>query len=133
MANTGISNLINSQVPFFVRNDHPQFIKFLEAYYKFLEQDEYAVDIQKNIRNLQDIDYQTRNDTPSALDNELLQKTYNTYLNLLTQDIKVDKALLLKHAKDFYVSKGSEKSMRFLLNILYNEENVDFYYPKKTY
>ena len=35
-ANTSI--LINRQVPEFVREEHPLFITFLEAYYEFLEQ-----------------------------------------------------------------------------------------------
>jgi hypothetical protein len=34
-ANTSI--LVNSQVPEFVREEHPLFITFLEAYYEFLE------------------------------------------------------------------------------------------------
>ena len=31
------SLLINRQVPEFIREDHPLFISFLEAYYEFLE------------------------------------------------------------------------------------------------
>jgi len=32
-----ISNLLNSQVPDFVLEDHPLFLDFVKAYYKFLE------------------------------------------------------------------------------------------------
>ena len=37
-ANNKISHLVNSQLPFFVRNDHRTFVAFLEAYYEYLEQ-----------------------------------------------------------------------------------------------
>lgn len=120
--NNKISNLINSQVPFFVRNDHPNFVRFLEAYYEFLEQNEGLVDRAKNLRSYQDID--------RSLD-EFEEKLYSTYLKLIPENAIVDKRLLLKNIKDFYLARGSEKSIRFLLNILYGEENVEFYYPKK--
>ena len=38
-----ISNLIGSQVPDFVLEDHPKFLKFLETYYAFMEAAELAV------------------------------------------------------------------------------------------
>lgn len=120
--NNKISNLINSQVPFFVRNDHQNFVRFLEAYYEFLEQDGGLVDRSKNLRSYQDIDRSL---------GDFEQQLYNTYLKLIPENVIVDKRLLLKNVKDFYLSRGSEKSMRFLLNILYGDENVEFYYPKK--
>ena len=36
--NTKISNLVSTQLPGFVREDHPNFVAFLEAYYEYLEQ-----------------------------------------------------------------------------------------------
>jgi len=33
ISNNRISNLIRTQLPFFVQNDHANFINFLEAYY----------------------------------------------------------------------------------------------------
>jgi len=38
-----ISNLIGSQVPDFVLDDHPKFLKFLETYYTFMEAAELSV------------------------------------------------------------------------------------------
>ena len=38
MADNLTSLLINRQVPEFVREEHPLFITFLEAYYEYLEQ-----------------------------------------------------------------------------------------------
>jgi hypothetical protein len=39
-----ISNLINSQVPEFVLDDHPKFVEFLKAYYTFLESAELTLE-----------------------------------------------------------------------------------------
>jgi len=38
-----ISNLINSQVPDFVLDDHPKFVEFLKSYYTFMESAEISV------------------------------------------------------------------------------------------
>lgn len=129
-ANSRISNLINSQVPFFVKNDHQQFVTFIEKYYEFLEQTDGVLDIKDNIVSFRDIDYLTRNDTSTNLEIELQEKLYATFLKLFPKDMKVDKTLLLKHAKEFYLSRGSEKSIRFLMNILFGQEDISFYYPK---
>jgi hypothetical protein len=120
--NNKISNLIGSQVPFFVKNDHQNFVRFIEAYYEFLEQNDGLIDRAKNLRSYQDIDRSL---------GDFEQELYDTYLKLIPENVIVDKRLLLKNVKDFYLSKGSEKSIRFLLNILYGEQNVEFYYPKK--
>ena len=51
------SLLINRQVPEFIREDHPLFISFLEAYYEFLEneqgtQNNDLTKISKDLRRL---------------------------------------------------------------------------------
>lgn len=121
ISNNRISNLINSQVPFFVRNDHQTFVAFLEAYYEYLEQDTKVVNRIKNTDTYYDID-RTIDDFSEHL--------YDTFLKLVSRNVLADKALLLKNIKDFYRARGSEKSVKFLMRILFDEE-IDFYYPKK--
>ena len=119
-SNTKISNLVSSQVPFFVRNDHENFIRFLEAYYEFLEQEGETLDVLKGMRNYVDIDQSV---------DIFTQKMYDTFMKVMPDDIKADKKMVLKHIKDFYRAKGTEKAIRFLMNILYGKE-VSFYYPR---
>lgn len=121
ISNNKISHLINSQVPFFVRNDHPTFVAFLEAYYEYLEQDTKVVNRIKNTDTYYDID--------RTID-EFAEHLYDTFLKLVSRNVYADKALLLKNIKDFYRARGSEKSVKFLMRILFDEE-IDFYYPKK--
>jgi hypothetical protein len=127
--NNKISNLISSQAPFYVRNDHTKFIRFLELYYEYLEQSGKVVSEIKNIQSYSDID-QTID--PYA------QEFYDQFLKLIptnvqnrnyTAPINADKALIIKHVKDFYRARGTEKSVKFLLRILFGEE-ATLYYPK---
>lgn len=120
-SNNRISNLIASQLPFFVRNEHPNFILFLEAYYEYLEQSNKTVNVAKNIRKYRDID---------LTEDQYALKLYETFMPYIPKDVLVDKNLLIKNIKDFYRAKGTEKATRFLMRILYNEE-IEFYYPKK--
>lgn len=120
--NNKISNIISSISPFFVRNDHPKFIQFLEAYYEFLEQNENVIDSIKNIKDYRDIDL--------TLD-KFEEHLHSEFLKLIPENVQTDKALLIKHIKDFYRARGTEKSVKFLLNILFGgEQDAELYYPK---
>lgn len=122
ISNNKISHLVSSQVPFFVRNDHTTFVAFLEAYYEFLEQEDGTLNQIKNLKSNSDVDQSVE---------LFLEKFYDNYLRLIPKESLADKTLLLKHIKDFYRSRGTEKSIRFLMRLLFNEEVQDFYYPKK--
>ena len=49
-----ISNLINSQVPDFVLEDHPLFLDFVKAYYQLLESAEIKLWLVIRIQCVQD-------------------------------------------------------------------------------
>ena len=128
--NNKISVLVESTVPFFVRNDHQNFVRFVEAYYEWLEQPDSSntkqynvVTRAKNARSFNDID----DTNVDAFTNEL----YKTFLKLIPEDTAADKAIILKNAKDFYRARGTEKSIRFLMRVLFDDQETDFYYPKK--
>ena len=119
--NNKISSLVSSQVPFFVRNDNPKFIAFLEAYYEYLEQSGKVVDEAKSIRELMDID--------TTVD-AFAEYLYSKFLHDFPTKTLTDRSNILKNAKDIYRSKGTEKATRFLLRAMFDTE-IDFYYPKK--
>ena len=78
------------------------------------------MDTVENLRSYTDID--------KTLD-DFVQHFMSTFASLIPNDIKMDKRLFLKHAKQLYQTKGTESSFRFLFRALYNEE-IEFYYPK---
>jgi hypothetical protein len=118
-----ISTLINTQVPSFVRDDHPKFVSFLKAYYKWLESssDGKVLYYNKQFRDISDID--------KTLE-EFIEYFKNNYLFYFPKDILLDERKLIKHITDLYTRKGSEESYKLLFRILYNKE-IDLYYPKK--
>jgi len=125
MANTISNNrtsvLVENQLPFFVRGDHQTFVKFLEYYYQYLEQDQKVINSIRNLSTYQDVDL--------TID-QFSDKMYSLFMNFLPDQTAADKTLLIKNIKDFYRAKGTEKATRFLMRILYNSE-IDFYYPKR--
>ena len=121
ISNNKISHLVKSQAPFFVRNDHENFIRFMECYYEYLEQESKVVNILKTSKENMDIDLTV---------DEFADHLYNMYMHIMPTDILADKKLVLKHIKDFYRAKGTEKAARFLMHILYNQD-IEVYYPKK--
>lgn len=141
LSNNKTTYLISSQVPQFVREDHETFVTFLEEYYKFLAQEGEMEYVAKNFTRFMDIDIIKDHiglNHPNLEDYEdyhaFLQKMYDNFIYLIPSKVLADKAMILKHAKDFYRARGSEKSVRFLLRILLNKEiNEDFgfYYPKR--
>lgn len=119
------SILVNRQLPEFVREEYPLFQAFLEAYYEFLEQQQGTeqndlITKAKDLRYLSDVDY--------SID-DFEQQFFNTFAALFPKDVAVDKAFLIKHVLPLYLSKGSEKSFKFLFRLLFGQE-LQISYPK---
>ena len=116
-----ISVRVEGQLPDFVKQDHATFVAFLEAYYEYMEQTGKPYEIIGNFKNYFNID-----------------KTVDSFLQYFKKQFGKDvpeaifananKPQTLKHLRDFYRSKGSEKSFQFLFRLLYKEE-IEFYYP----
>ena len=137
-ANNKTSFLVASQLPEFVRRDHPLFVEFVENYYKFLEQDGQLLYTTKNFDDFYDIDVinadvredESEGHTDSANSYHILQqKFYDNFIKYIPSTSLADLDLILKHSKDFYRSTGSEKSVRFIARILFNK-SADIYYPQ---
>ena len=106
-----ISQLVNSQLPEFIRSDFTTFVAFLEYYYKFLEQDQNALELVQNARQYSDIDQ-----TADSFVNYFL----NNYAKDIPQSLLVNKGLLIKRIKGLYAAKGGSLSIETLFKILYD-------------
>jgi hypothetical protein len=139
--NNKTSVLVASQVPQFVRDDHPQFVTFLEKYYEFLEQDDEQSYVTKNLSRFLDIDNISQDILEDRLQGEeynnretgsyhvFLSKFHDNFLKFFPDNSAADLDMILKHAKDIYRATGTEKSLRFIMRTLFDKE-VDVYYPK---
>lgn len=125
MTDQTTSLLISSQLPEFVREEHPNFIAFLEAYYEYLENKQ-GTQINDLVTKSKQSKHYTDVDSSVA---DFEENFFSTYANLFPQDVSVDKAVLLKNVLPLYLAKGNEKSFKLLFRLLYNEE-VEIIKPK---
>lgn len=107
-----ISKLIPNQFPLHVRENYPNFINFIQHYYKFLEQDGNVI---REIYNLPE------NFSIDKTREEFLEFFYQELAPTLPNDIVADKKKLLRFIKQFYLAKGTEASVEFLFRIVYND------------
>lgn len=114
-----ISSQIETQFPGFVREEGPQFVAFLKAYFEYMEQNGNAVNAIRSLRDNQDIDRTV---------DSFVEYFRKEFMINIPKDVLADKRLLNKHIRDFYRTRGSQESYRFLFRALFNQE-IDFYYP----
>ena len=117
--NKKISTNVDQQFPFFVRDDGPNLVAFLKAYYEWTEQANNAIEVSKNLLNYQDID---------STYEKYLEYFHREIMDDIPRDVLANRNKLAKHIKDVYRSRGSQLSYQLLFRILYNEE-IEFYYP----
>ena len=125
MSDLRTSLLVNRQVPEFIREEYPLFISFLEAYYEYLEtkQGTQLNDLTqraKDLRNLSDVD--------DSID-DFEEQFFATYASLVSKDVEIDKAFLIKNVLPLYLAKGSENSFKLLFRMLFGQE-LEVKYPK---
>jgi len=122
-----ISSIISEYLPDFVNQDHLLFADFIEAYYEWSGRKENPHGTSATLMDTMNID----NTLDSFVD--YFKETYlhnfpNTFYKI-SNTSEVNNKTVLKNIQQFYSSKGSEKSYKFLFRILHNS-GVDFYYPK---
>jgi hypothetical protein len=118
--NRTISQFIPHQLPEFVRENYQTFIDFLQAYYEWMEESGNLTNAVTNVLDYRDID--------ETLD-QFISHFQNEFMPNIPTNTLADKRKLVKHIKQFYRARGSEKSYKLLFRILFNED-VEFFYPK---
>lgn len=113
-----LSSLIQNQLPEHF-SDYTKFVRFIELYYEFLEQNEYAIDVIQNAKSYSDID--------TTIDS-FVQYFLKEYSADAPEGILLDKKILIKKIKSLYESKGTVDSYKLLFSMLYNEK-IEVRYP----
>lgn len=114
-----ISNLIESQFPSFYREQGPNFIAFVKAFYEFLEQREEV------IGQIGSLIYEFDIDTATA---DFLKHYKEKFMSGLPDELLGNQVFLHKHILDLYRSKGSIEGVKLLFRLLFNED-IDLYVP----
>lgn len=119
---TTISQFIPSQLPTFIQEQYPEFCEFLKSYYEYLELPNNP--IYKSQRLLSELSL-------DSVSEEGLLHLVNYVGKYLPSQFTGDKTHLLKHIKEFYLSRGTEESYRFFMSMLYgfsigNKTKIDY-------
>jgi len=114
-----ISSQIESQFPGFIREEGPQFVAFMKAYFEYMEKEGNPINSVRSLRDNLDIDRTV---------DSFVEYFRKQFMIDIPETVLADKRLLTKHIREFYRSKGSQESYRFLFRALFNTE-LEFYYP----
>ena len=112
MSRTKLSSVVSRQIPEFIREDYPTFVAFVEAYYKYLQD--------------QGVDLSTARDLDQTLESFVTEFKKELAYNLPA--IQGDERFILTKVKDGYLSKGSEASYKLLFRLLFGKK-VELTYP----
>jgi hypothetical protein len=112
-------SLSNQTVKFLRADSTSTFVKFIEAYYKFLEQDKYPQEILQNSKQY--------GDSETTID-ELIESFFKSYGNDIPRNIVTDKRSFIRHFRDIYKTKGTEEAYKLLFRIMFNS-SAEFFYP----
>lgn len=117
--------LIKDKLPLFIKENHKTFTRFIEAYYEWLEKSNNPLYCSFNTEYFSDVDT-----TPNIFLNKFRTQYLNDFpINILSLGNGVNLKTIIKNIKQFYSSKGSEKSFKFLFRLLY-DAYVEIYYPR---
>lgn len=108
-----------NQLPMHLQK-HDALVSILKSYYEWTEAEGNFQSISDNFDSNMFVEH---------ADADFIQFFVSTIIPSIPSDSLVDKKLLIRYAKEFYQSKGSEQSFKFLFRILYNK-SVDISYPK---
>lgn len=114
MANLKQSIAVQRQIPEHIKTNYPYFVEFVKAYYEFLQQSQ-----ERNLEGYRDID--------TTLE-EFLDRFKSELSEGVPVDLAKDKRMLLRHLREFYLSRGSEASFKFLFKVLF-EKDASLFYP----
>ena len=123
-----ISSIISEYLPNFVRDDHSGFVRFVEAYYEWMEKKENPYGTSATLMDTLDID-RTLDSFIDYFKETYLHDFPKTFATSVSGN-KVNQKTVLKNINDFYKAKGTEKSYNLLFKILHDSD-VSFYYPKE--
>jgi len=114
-----ISPYIADQFPSIYKEEGPLFVAFVKAYFEWLESTNQVVYDSRRLLEYRDID--------KTVD-EFVNQFKKKYMFPIPEDIAGDKRLLQKHIKEVYGSKGTERGLKLLFQLLFGD-SISVYKP----
>jgi len=120
-----ISTTVSENLPDFVRQDHPTFLKFVETYYEWLESSDNAYFAPLSLNGVVDID-KTSTEFIKYFKTHTMNKFPENFKSVKGDTLDIKK--ILKKIRSFYLAKGTESSIEFLIRLLF-DVYVETYRP----
>lgn len=114
-----VSPFIAQQFPAFYREQGPNFVAFVKAYYEWLEQTGQVIGHARSM--LDNLDVDTASST-------FIEHFRSQYIDSLPKSTVADKQLLIKHILDLYRSKGTPRAVELLFRMVFDED-IEIYVP----
>jgi hypothetical protein len=115
-----VSSVVAQQLPDHVRGEYPNFVNFIQKYYEWMELNGNALQQSHELKTSYDVDLAS---------NFYIEQMKKEFLPYFPEITTLDSRKFIKFASQFYKSKGTPESLKFLFKALYNEE-IDVFYPK---
>lgn len=119
------SLLVQRQIPEHIREEYPLFVKFIQAYYDYLYEQQLF-----DLEAIHDIEQVSTLAASDALYNNFIDKFKYELAKTFPIHMVDDKAIIFKHLREFYLSRGSEQSFKFLFRVLFNK-SAEISYPSE--
>jgi hypothetical protein len=110
---------LNTSIPAFILKDGETLFLFIKYYYEWLEQFGQVGFVSRRIQEYRDVD---------TIPTKFFGFLRNEFMKNIPAGTLVDERTLLKNIQSFYRSRGSEKSVKLLFRILFNQE-IEVSYP----
>ena len=126
-----LSVFLDRLLPAFIREEYTKFASFIRTYLEYLEETGKPIDLIYSFLHYINIDDLEDAYDPYNGDSDVLEQYILQYINSfpLYRITDVDVKKLIKNAKDFYSSKGTEKSYDFIFRLMNHMGAFEFFYP----
>ena len=115
-----MSHKVTTIVPEHIQLEKPELMKFMEAYYDFLDQPDQPGAFLKSLpahRNLY------------TVGTEFLEMLQRELAVPIPETVVADKSKLYKNITDIYLSKGAEPSFKALFRLIFNDD-IELFFPR---
>jgi len=115
-----MSHKVTTIVPEHIQLEKPELMKFMEAYYDFLDQPDQPGAFLESLPAHRNLD---------TVGTEFLEMLQRELAVPIPETVVADKSKLYKNITDIYLSKGAEPSFKALFRLIFNDD-IELFFPR---
>ena len=115
-----MSHKLATIVPEHIQLEKPELMRFMEAYYDFLQLPDQPGAFLKSLPSHRNLD---------TVGSEFLEMLQRELAVPIPENVAADKSKLYKNITDIYLSKGAEPSFKALFRLIFNDD-IELFFPR---